>query len=200
MRTVRRTSGPTTTSARRRFCTRCPDGRRVLMAGNKSGQVFAHDPDRDGARLWKAALVEKIGESEILFGGAADERTAYFGLDNGSLGGDRPSHRAAEVVPAAAASRPAARHHGRPDGDSRRGVRRQPGRDGARATRPRTGSIVWTFNMLQDFMTVNRVPARGGSMGAPGPTVAGGMLFVGSGYVGLGNGTPGNVLLVFGLP
>ena len=47
-------------------------------------------------------------------------------------------------------------------------------------------------------MTVNRVPARGGSMGAPGPTVAGGLLFVGSGYVGLGNGTPGNVLLAFG--
>jgi hypothetical protein len=35
------------------------------MAGNKSGQVFAHDPDRDGARMWKAMLVDKIGESEI---------------------------------------------------------------------------------------------------------------------------------------
>jgi polyvinyl alcohol dehydrogenase (cytochrome) len=54
--------------------------------------------------------------------------------------------------------------------------------------------------MLRDFQTVNGVAARGGSMGAPGPTVAGGMLFVGSGYVGLGNGTPGNVLLAFGLP
>jgi hypothetical protein len=37
-------------------------------------------------------------------------------------------------------------------------------------------------------------------MGAPGPTVAAGLLFVGSGYVALGNGTPGNVLLGFGLP
>ena len=37
-------------------------------------------------------------------------------------------------------------------------------------------------------------------MGAPGPTVAGGMLFVPSGYVGLGNGTPGNVLLAFAAP
>ena len=33
---------------------------------------------------------------------------------------------------------------------------------------------------------------------APGPTVAGGMLFVGSGY-GVVTGTPGNVLLAFGL-
>ena len=54
--------------------------------------------------------------------------------------------------------------------------------------------------MLQDFDTVNQVTARGGSVGAPGPTVAGGLLFVGSGYVGLGNGTPGNVLLAFGVP
>lgn len=62
-----------------------PDGRRVLLAGQKSGQVFAHDPDREGALMWNATLVDEIGESEILFGGAADDRTAYFGLDNGAL-------------------------------------------------------------------------------------------------------------------
>jgi polyvinyl alcohol dehydrogenase (cytochrome) len=176
-----------------------PDGRRVLMAGNKSGQVFAHDPDRNGARMWKAVLVDKIGESEILFGGAADDRTAYFGLDNGSLAAIDPAtgQRKWFVPP-------------RPPGP-RRGITAAltaiPGavlvgsQDGTlRAYASGAGSIVWTFNMLQDFLTVNGVPARGGSMGAPGPTVAGGMLFVGSGYVGLGNGTPGNVLLVFGLP
>jgi polyvinyl alcohol dehydrogenase (cytochrome) len=75
------------------------------------------------------------------------------------------------------------------------------GQDGTiRAHASEDGRVVWSFNMLQDFTTVNGTPARGGSMGAPGPVVAGGMLFVGSGYVGLGNGTPGNVLLVFGLP
>jgi len=55
-----------------------PDGRRVLLAGQKSGLIFAHDPGRQGALLWKAALVEKVGESEILFGGAADQGAAYF--------------------------------------------------------------------------------------------------------------------------
>jgi len=34
-------------------------------------------------------------------------------------------------------------------------------------------------------------------MGAPGSVVAGGMLFVPSGYLGVKNGMPGNVLLVF---
>jgi polyvinyl alcohol dehydrogenase (cytochrome) len=176
-----------------------PDGRRVLMAGQKSGQVFAHDPDAAGKLLWKAALVEKIGESEILFGGAADETTAYFGLDNGSLGALDPAtgERRWFLPP-------------RPPGP-RRGITAAltaiPGavlaasQDGTlRAHASEDGRVLWSFNTLQDFMTTNQVPARGGSMGAPGPTVAGGMLFVASGYVGLGNGTPGNVLLAFGVP
>jgi polyvinyl alcohol dehydrogenase (cytochrome) len=42
------------------------------------------------------------------------------------------------------------------------------------------------------------VKARGGSLNATGPTIAGGMLFVGSGYGQLG-GMGGNVLLAFGV-
>jgi len=45
---------------------------------------------------------------------------------------------------------------------------------------------------------VNGVKANGGSMDGPGPTVAGGLLFVNSGYGGIA-GRPGNVLLVFGV-
>ncbi len=72
------------------------------------------------------------------------------------------------------------------------------GQDGMlRAFSTDTGNVIWDYNMLQDFQTVNGVEAKGGAMGAPGPTVAGGMLFVGSGYPGLGNGIPGNVLLAF---
>lgn len=175
---------------------RLADGRRVLMVGNKSGQVFTHDPDNGGALLWKAILVEQIGESEILFGGAADERAGYFGLDNGSLAAvDPATGRRKWFLPP------------RPPGP-RRGITAAltviPGavlvgsQDGTvRAHASEDGRVLWSFNTLQDFTTTNKVAARGGSMGAPGPTVAGGMLFVGSGYVGLGNGTPGNVLLAF---
>jgi len=49
----------------------------------------------------------------------------------------------------------------------------------------------------REFTTVNGIEAKGGSLGASGAVVAGGMLFVGSGYVGTGNGMPGNVLLGF---
>lgn len=40
-------------------------------------------------------------------------------------------------------------------------------------------------------------PAAPSRTDIPGPVVAVGMLFVGSGYVGTGNGMPGNVLLAF---
>jgi polyvinyl alcohol dehydrogenase (cytochrome) len=58
------------------------------------------------------------------------------------------------------------------------------------------GTIVWDYDTLQDYPTVNGVKARGGSLNAAGPTVVGGMLYVNSGYGALG-GMPGNVLLVF---
>jgi polyvinyl alcohol dehydrogenase (cytochrome) len=66
-----------------------------------------------------------------------------------------------------------------------------------RALSASDGKVIWQFDTLRDFQTVNGVPAKGGSMGAAGPVVAGGMLFVPSGYVGVRNGVAGNVLLAF---
>ena len=58
------------------------------------------------------------------------------------------------------------------------------------------GLVVWDFDSLREFETVNGVKARGGSLNATGPTVAAGMLYVNSGYGQLG-GMAGNVLLAF---
>jgi polyvinyl alcohol dehydrogenase (cytochrome) len=66
-----------------------------------------------------------------------------------------------------------------------------------RALSTADGKQIWEFDTIRDFTTVNGVMARGGAMGAPGPTIAGGMMFLGSGYTGLGNGRGGNVLLAF---
>jgi len=60
------------------------------------------------------------------------------------------------------------------------------------------GRELWSFETARTFDTVNAVPAHGGSIIAPGPSVAGGMLLVGSGY-GVVADKPGNVLLAFGL-
>jgi polyvinyl alcohol dehydrogenase (cytochrome) len=58
------------------------------------------------------------------------------------------------------------------------------------------GAIVWNVDTTGPYDTVNGVPATGGSIDGPGPVVAGGMLFVNSGYTFIG-GMPGNVLLAF---
>jgi polyvinyl alcohol dehydrogenase (cytochrome) len=59
------------------------------------------------------------------------------------------------------------------------------------------GRLLWAFDTGQTFPTVNGVTARGGAIDGPGPTVAGGMVFVSSGYALFGQ-MPGNVLLAFG--
>jgi polyvinyl alcohol dehydrogenase (cytochrome) len=57
------------------------------------------------------------------------------------------------------------------------------------------GKIIWDVDTVQDFETVNGVKARGGSINSMGAAIAGGMLYITSGYGG--NGMPGNVLLAF---
>ena len=47
-----------------------------------------------------------------------------------------------------------------------------------------------------EHQTVNGVAAKGGALNGPGAVVAGGMLFVSSGYASLGF-MPGNVLLAY---
>jgi polyvinyl alcohol dehydrogenase (cytochrome) len=66
-----------------------------------------------------------------------------------------------------------------------------------RAHATEDGRLLWDFATARDFDTVNKVPARGGSIDGPGAVVVGGLLFVNSGYPRNG-GMPGNVLLAFG--
>ena len=59
------------------------------------------------------------------------------------------------------------------------------------------GQMVWEYNTARPFETVNGVEANGGSLSGPGPVVAGGMVFINSGYSHIGGDGPGNVLLMF---
>ena len=58
------------------------------------------------------------------------------------------------------------------------------------------GRVLWDFDTVRTYETVNGVPARGGSLDGPGPAIGGGMLYVSSGYT-VGGGMSGNVLLAF---
>ena len=173
------------------------DGRRILVAGTKDGDVFGLDPDKHGTTLWRIKVADQP-QSGIIWGGAADEEKVYFGLSGGGLAavqistgerlwsvplGPEGSHvwnaAAATAIP---------------------GVVFVPGGDGRlHAVRSTDGHTIWEYDSARDFTTVNGAKAKGGSIRAPGMTVAGGWLLVGSGYAVFPMDTPGNVLLAFSI-
>ena len=65
-----------------------------------------------------------------------------------------------------------------------------------RAFGAKDGAVAWDFDTAQTFATVNQGPQGGGSLNLGGATIAGGMLFVNSGY-GRFAGQNGHVLLAF---
>ena len=59
------------------------------------------------------------------------------------------------------------------------------------------GRILWDFDSVREFTTVNGVMAKGGSFYSGGVAVVNGMVFATSGYSHHGGVIPGNVLLAF---
>jgi polyvinyl alcohol dehydrogenase (cytochrome) len=179
-----------------------PDGRTVIIASPKQAVVRALDPDKNGATIWEQDIARGIGggAGETVFGGAIDGQTIYFGLHlgNGLVAMDLSTGVEKWFRPLQSPEAMAT-HHGIVAAVSViPGVFFAAGMDGIlRAVSPADGSPIWEFNTAQEFKTVNGVLAKGGSIGAGGPSIANGMVFVGSGYVGFQNGVPGNVLLAF---
>jgi polyvinyl alcohol dehydrogenase (cytochrome) len=58
------------------------------------------------------------------------------------------------------------------------------------------GQLLWDFDTMREFNSVNGAKSHGGSIDGPGPVVVNGMVFITSGYPRNG-GVPGNVLLAF---
>jgi polyvinyl alcohol dehydrogenase (cytochrome) len=177
-----------------------PGGRTLLIAGQKSGNVWAYDPDQHGAVVWRTALVNNTKEfgGKIVWGGAADDRAAYFGLGTGGIGAVdvRNGERKWLTPLSPAEGRKLAGEEG--PLAAIEGIVFSGGYDGVlRALSATDGTVVWQFDTVREYQTVNGVAAKGGSMGSAGPVVAGGTLFVPSGFVGVRNAIPGNVLLAF---
>jgi polyvinyl alcohol dehydrogenase (cytochrome) len=178
------------------------DGRTVIIASPKQAVVRALDPDKKGATIWEQDIARGIGggAGETVFGGAVDDQTVYFGLHLGNgLVALQLSNGVEKWFTPLKNPEAMAQHRGVVAAVSViPGVFFSGGMDGMlRAVSPVNGSPIWEFNTAQEFKTVNGVAAKGGSIGAGGPTIANGMVFVGSGYVGFQGGVPGNVLLAF---
>jgi polyvinyl alcohol dehydrogenase (cytochrome) len=182
-------------------------GKSLIVFGTKPGEIFALDAQKHGAVSWHMNVVSDSAGSQNpplgpginrgpIWGGATDDRNAYFGLNVGGVAAVRLSDgqriwftrlnsapdkkitysAAATVIP---------------------GVIFVAGSDGRLwAISSEDGRELWHADTAQAFETVNAVPAHGGSIISSGATVADGMLFIGSGY-GVVAETPGNVLLAF---
>ena len=199
------------------------NGKRALIAGQKSGFVHAVDPDQQGEVLWQVRIGKGGALGGVQWGPAADARSVYVALSdvvfrareldgvgvagqlvlepNGGGGlfaldvrsgkrawfappascGDRKQCSPAQS--AAVTAMPGAVFSGSMDGH-------------LRAYSTRNGRVLWDYDTVREYTTVNRVKASGGALDAAGPAIAGGMVFVNSGY-GKWGGLPGNVLLAF---
>ncbi len=185
-------------------------GPALIIFGTKPGEVFALDADSRGQPVWHVDLAHEAsvgasgaraqkprGNSGPLWGGAIDGRNVYFGLNAGSVVALRAADGERLWYTRLASSSKGATYSAAATAIP--GVVFVGGSDGRLwALSTRDGHPLWSFDTARTFQTVNDVPAHGGSISAPGPTIAGGMLFVGSGY-GVVSGTPGNVLLAFSL-
>jgi polyvinyl alcohol dehydrogenase (cytochrome) len=186
-----------------------PGGRQILVAGNKSGVIWALDPDHQGKTIWEQQVGKGSSGGGVLWGIAIDNERVY--VPNGFFD---PKNRDASGGMAAIAlsdGHPIWSTANAPCGNRKdckpshpAAVTAIPGvvfsgtMDGRlRAYAAQDGKVLWEYDTARDFPTVNGVKANGGSMSNAGPTVAGGMLFVNSGYSHHGGIIPGDVLLAF---
>ncbi len=206
--------------------TRRSDGRDVLLVGQKSGDVYALDPDADGRLIWQ----ERVGSGSALGG-------VHWGL---------ATHDGVVFAPAADPEFPLPGYFPKPglyaldidDGDLIWQYRVDRGCDTnlreyferetlypacsffygfsaaptvvndlvlaasldgrVRAFAAGDGALKWETQTAHGFETVNGVEAHGGSIDVAGIQAVGRMLYVQSGYAMFGQ-LPGNVLLAFRL-
>lgn len=201
-------------------------GRARLIVGQKSGDVYALDPDRQGALVWQRRVGAGSALGGIHWGLAVTDGVIYapvadpsfpipgyrpapglyaLSVDAGELLWETPVQRGCETN--------LFEYFGRtelyPECSFYFGLSAPPlvvndlvltgALDGRlRAYARADGRVLWTADTNQAFDTVNGVSAHGGAIDVAGVQVADDMLYVQSGYGQFGQ-LPGNALLAFRL-
>ncbi len=185
------------------------NGKQVLICGQKSGVVYALDPDQRGKVLWQVQVGNGSALGGVQWGPAADKDNVYVAISDIVSKTPKPGLTALKLsdgsqvwhtpAPKPACSFPAMRCAGAQSAavTAIPGVVFSGSLDGhMRAYSAKDGSIVWDFDTGVPFETVNGMKAKGGSIDGAGPTVVNGMVYTNSGYARF-TGGPGNVLLAF---
>jgi polyvinyl alcohol dehydrogenase (cytochrome) len=207
---------------------RTPEGKEMLLAGQKSGMVYALDPADEGKILWQKRVAKGGLNGGVQWGMASDGQKVYAATGDARKAPQSPAERLASLIgnanfdPTAGGGLTALRLT---DGSQawfappqtcdppkpgcspaqEAAVTMIPGvvfsgsLDGhMRAFDAENGKVLWDFDTARDYTAVNGVPAKGGSLDGAGPVISGGMIFINSGYPRNG-GMTGNVLLAFGI-
>ncbi|HLG96760.1 MAG TPA: PQQ-binding-like beta-propeller repeat protein [Bryobacteraceae bacterium] len=198
-----------------------PEGRELILAGQKSGMVYAFDPDKKGEVVWSTRVGKGSAQGGVQWGMAYDGQNVYAAVSDaaGKRGRDANGAPVRILDPTAGGGLTALKvsdgskvwFAAPPECGTRPGC--SPAQSAAltaipgavfsgslggilRAYSTEDGKVLWETDTAQEFKTVNGVPAKGGAIDGPGPMVIKGMVFVNSGYSRFG-GLPGNVLLAF---
>ena len=192
------------------------EGRALILAGQKSGDVYGLDPDKGGALVWKT----KPGRGGIMggvhWGMATDGETLFAPISDLSVY-PQDAH-----LPAQSGMHALDVATGKvlwstvlPDICQGEKWRCSPGISAAatfapgvvfggsldgtlRAFSARDGAVIWTFDTNRQFDAVNGIAGSGGSIDSSGPVVAGRFVYATSGYDKFGQ-KGGNLLLAFKL-
>jgi polyvinyl alcohol dehydrogenase (cytochrome) len=197
-------------------------GRELLLAGQKSGVVYALDPDKKGELVWQVRVAKGGINGGVQWGMASDGQKVYAAtsdvvripgtnadpldprprpLDPAQGGGLTAlrvgtGEKAWYTPPAACGPKPGCSPAQSAAVTAIPGVVFSGSLDGhLRAYTSEEGRLLWDFDTVREYETVNGVPGSGGSLNGPGAVVVGGMVFVNSGYGRAG--IAGNVLLAF---
>lgn len=189
-----------------------PNGKDVLLAGQKSGILFALDPDQQGKTLWETKLGSGTALGGIEWGFAADATTAYVPVADpfGKPDARKPGISAVKIATGETLWQIAA-----PPAKCTWGTKRCnnafsaaasliPGvvfagaSDGhLRAYATADGKLLWDFDTAAEpYNGVNGKQAKGGTIDAGGAVIANGIVYINSGY-GRILGMPGNALIAF---
>lgn len=190
-----------------------PDGKDRLIAGEKSGVVYALKPET-GKLLWKTRIGKGGMLGGIHWGLAADQAHVYVANADNALALSRsnsqvkanPGIVAINIISGKItwiALAPAVSGKESYLGANSAAPTVLPDLvlagtlDGhIRAYAKENGQIVWDYNTRRSYESADGLKGNGGSIDSSAPVVSGGMMFINSGYAQFGE-KPGNVLLAF---
>lgn len=196
------------------------NGKDILLAGQKSGDLWGIDPDAQGKVLWRQTFGQGTALGGIHWGIAIDGERVFAPISDPQFDSadtsfvPEPGMNAVDIDSGKVLWRKAVTADCANGRDkryalcaTRYGLSAAPlvvdqsviaGSIDGRIYiyDAKTGDVVWQYDTLRDFETLNGIAAKGGAIDSHSIFAGDGMIFIGSGYGGFSQ-PPGNVLLAF---